>query len=203
MHWYMVNTVNEFHVSRRLQIIEETLENMKTVAPPSTMLATLSDSFVDMINAYTADARHFLKEGDYINAFAAVNYLWGWIDCGKEIGLFVGTGEERKLLTLTDTSTGPSTEITTEKINRYLDITRRAMIKMKDSCPIRTFAISIVGRFSEVIDEMYSSACQLCASQQFRDAFATVNYTHAWIDVAARIGLYDVGGDDQLFTLFS
>jgi hypothetical protein len=37
---------------------------------------------------------------------------------------------------------------------------------------------------------------------QLANAFACVNYAHGWLDSGARIGLFDVGGDDQLFTLF-
>ena len=33
-------------------------------------------------------------------------------------------------------------------------------------------------------------------------AFAAVNYAHAWLDCGARIGLFDVDGDDVLFTLY-
>jgi hypothetical protein len=30
---------------------------------------------------------------------------------------------------------------------------------------------------------------------------ACMNYVHGWLDVGVRIGLFDAGGDDQLFTL--
>lgn len=199
----MVNAVNEQHITRRLQIIKNTLSQMQTTAPQSSMIGILTESFLKMIQSYTSDAEHFLKTGDYINAFAAVNYLWGWIDCGAELGMFTGTGEERQLLKLVDISSEPGVKITDEKINHYMTVTRRAMIKMKDTCPVRTLAIVIAARFSEVIDECYAESSELYANKEYRRAFATVNYTHAWIDAAARIGLYDVDGDDQLFTLFS
>ena len=32
-------------------------------------------------------------------------------------------------------------------------------------------------------------------------AFGAINYAHAWIDVAVRIGFMDGKGDDDLFTL--
>lgn len=34
------------------------------------------------------------------------------------------------------------------------------------------------------------------------NAFACVNYAHGWLDAGARLGFFDVGGDDQLFTLY-
>ncbi len=34
-------------------------------------------------------------------------------------------------------------------------------------------------------------------------AFACVSYAHGWLDAGARLGLWDVDEDDQLFTLAS
>src|SRR2546427_2825694 len=36
---------------------------------------------------------------------------------------------------------------------------------------------------------------------ELEKALANVNYAHGWLDAGARVGLFDVGGDDQLFTL--
>ena len=44
--------------------------------------------FIDMIERYTLDARHFEEKGDWVNAFAALNYAHGWLDAGARIGLF-------------------------------------------------------------------------------------------------------------------
>ena len=33
------------------------------------------------------------------------------------------------------------------------------------------------------------------------NALGAVNYAHGWLDAGARLGLFDVGEDDQLFTL--
>ena len=32
-------------------------------------------------------------------------------------------------------------------------------------------------------------------------AFAALNYAHGWLDAGARIGLFDVGHDSELFTV--
>lgn len=34
------------------------------------------------------------------------------------------------------------------------------------------------------------------------NAFACINYAHGWLDCGARLGLFDVGENDRLFTLF-
>lgn len=48
----------------------------------------LGEDFLDMISRYISDAKHFFSKGDYVNAFAALNYAHGWLDAGARIGLF-------------------------------------------------------------------------------------------------------------------
>jgi uncharacterized protein len=47
-----------------------------------------AEDFFDMASRYYSDAQHFYSKGDYINAFAAVNYAHGWLDAGARIRLF-------------------------------------------------------------------------------------------------------------------
>ncbi|MAG07790.1 hypothetical protein CMI46_03165 [Candidatus Pacearchaeota archaeon] len=43
---------------------------------------------VDMVSNYLSDARHFENGDDFVNAFAALNYAHGWLDCGVRLGVF-------------------------------------------------------------------------------------------------------------------
>ncbi|MCK4649684.1 DUF357 domain-containing protein [Candidatus Pacearchaeota archaeon] len=43
---------------------------------------------IEMVSNYLSDARHFEKKGDWVSAFAALNYAHGWLDCGVRIGVF-------------------------------------------------------------------------------------------------------------------
>ena len=47
-----------------------------------------AEDFLDMAQRYFSDAKHFRDNGDYVNAFAAVNYAHGWLDAGARLGLF-------------------------------------------------------------------------------------------------------------------
>jgi len=47
-----------------------------------------AEDFLDMASRYLADAKHYYEKGDYVTAFAAVNYAHGWLDAGARIGLF-------------------------------------------------------------------------------------------------------------------
>lgn len=43
---------------------------------------------VDMVERYLSDAKHFFSKDDYVNAFAALNYAHGWLDCSARLGIF-------------------------------------------------------------------------------------------------------------------
>jgi hypothetical protein len=42
----------------------------------------------DMVSNYISDARHFDERGDWVLAFAALNYAHGWIDAGVRLDVF-------------------------------------------------------------------------------------------------------------------
>jgi uncharacterized protein len=43
---------------------------------------------IEMVENYVSDARHFEGKGDWVNAFAALNYAHGWLDSGVRLGVF-------------------------------------------------------------------------------------------------------------------
>lgn len=43
---------------------------------------------IEMVKNYVSDAHHFEKKNDLVNAFAAINYAHGWLDCGVRQGIF-------------------------------------------------------------------------------------------------------------------
>src|SRR2546427_400827 len=47
----------------------------------------------------------------------------------------------------------------------------------------------------------FADATHFLEQGELEKALANVNYAHGWLDAGARIGLFDVGADDQLFTL--
>ncbi len=92
--------------------------------------------------------------------------------------------------------------ITEAKIDRYLDITKRALDKLKVVTPERSFSKRMADDFLNMAMSYYNDAKHFRENGDFVTAFAAVNYAHGWIDCGARIGLWDVGQDDQLFTLY-
>lgn len=43
---------------------------------------------IDMVENYLSDAKHFESKGDWVNAFAALNYAHGWLDSGVRLDIF-------------------------------------------------------------------------------------------------------------------
>ena len=43
---------------------------------------------IDMVKNYLSDAKHFEKNSDFVNAFAAINYAHGWLDSGVRLDVF-------------------------------------------------------------------------------------------------------------------
>lgn len=42
---------------------------------------------LDMAERYIEDAEWFYEKGDVVNAFAALNYAHGWMDCGARLDI--------------------------------------------------------------------------------------------------------------------
>jgi hypothetical protein len=95
-----------------------------------------------------------------------------------------------------------SDTISGEKLDKYLDTTKRALDKLKIAAPPRSFGRRMAEDFLTMATSYYSDALHFRSVGDFINAFASVNYAHGWLDCGARIGLFDVGEDDKLFTLY-
>jgi hypothetical protein len=92
--------------------------------------------------------------------------------------------------------------ITEEKIERYLSITSEALAKVKIAAPEKSFNRKLAEDFMKMAKAYFEDAKDFAEKGDLVNAFACVNYAHGWLDSGARIGLFDVGGDSRLFTLF-
>ena len=95
----------------------------------------------------------------------------------------------------------PNVEVTSELIERYFALTQAAREK---ATPLHSME-SEEGKRLVVMMEMadsYTSDAKWFAEQgDLVRAFGAINYAHAWIDCAVKIGLMDGHGDDEMFTI--
>ena len=47
----------------------------------------------------------------------------------------------------------------------------------------------------------FDDALYFRKKEDYTTAFAALNYAHGWLDAGARLGLFDVGKDNKLFTV--
>ncbi|MFH0816633.1 MAG: DUF357 domain-containing protein [Methanobacteriota archaeon] len=96
----------------------------------------------------------------------------------------------------------PSDRITEKHLDDYLAKTQRALSKIKLAAPERSFNRKLADDFMAMATAYFKDARHFREAGDLVNAFACVNYAHGWLDCGARMGLFDVGGDDELFTLY-
>lgn len=98
--------------------------------------------------------------------------------------------------------TNATDKITSEKLSHYFDVTSRAMAKVKivNDGKIKNWK-SAAEDFLDMAQRYFSDAKHFEKKGDIVNAFACLNYAHGWLDAGARLGLFDVGKDNVLFTV--
>jgi hypothetical protein len=92
-------SVTSERIDKYLGLTGKALEKVSIIAEPGTDDHAKAEDILGMVNAYYSDAKYFLDDGRGDDAFAAINYAHGWIDCGVRLGYLDGKGDW-KLFTL-------------------------------------------------------------------------------------------------------
>ena len=92
-------------------------------------------------------------------------------------------------------------KITKQKIEKYLEITSKAIKKVKIAKEKKIDWKSSADDFLDMAKRYHKDAEYYYKKDDIVTAFAAVNYAHGWLDAGARLGLFDVGMDNKLFTV--
>ena len=92
-------------------------------------------------------------------------------------------------------------EITDEKLNKYFDVTSKALAKVKIVKKGKVDFESAAKDFFDMANRYFSDAKHFRDKGDIVTAFAALNYAHGWLDAGARIGLFNVDHDSELFTV--
>jgi len=87
-----MNTLTNERLEREFKVTKKILDNIKIKINKDDKLHGNALHFLDTAKRYYEDAKYFKNKGDKASAFGALNYAFGWLDAGKNIGLF----EEKK-----------------------------------------------------------------------------------------------------------
>ena len=93
------------------------------------------------------------------------------------------------------------TEVTPERVQRYLDLAAKARAKATPLPEEGTPAWDDLQRLLRMADDYASDAAHFLTTGDLVRAFGAINYAHAWIDAGVRLRLLDGHDDDVLFTL--
>jgi len=87
-------------------------------------------------------------------------------------------------------------KISKEKIEKYFEITKRALEIVKKNIIKKDEAKQII----EMASNYVSDADHFFKEDDWVNAFAALNYAHGWIDSGARLRIFNVS-DSKLFTI--
>ena len=83
-----MSTLTDSRLEREFKVTEKALDNIKIKINKNDKLYDNALHFLDTAKRYYEDAKYFKQKGDKASAFGALNYAFGWLDAGKNIGLF-------------------------------------------------------------------------------------------------------------------
>lgn len=92
--------------------------------------------------------------------------------------------------------------LSAERVEKYITLTSEALSKLSVAAPERSFNRKLAEDFLQMARSYFDDAKDFARKGDLVNAFACVNYAHGWLDSGARIGLFEVGCDDRLFTLY-
>ena len=82
--------ITEEKLKKYFEITKQALERLEIAVHEKSLLFSVAQDFLTMAKSYYSDAEYYYKKGDYITAFAALNYAHGFIDAGVRLGVFKG-----------------------------------------------------------------------------------------------------------------
>jgi len=82
--------ITDEKLQKYFKITEKALETLEVAVHERSLLIGVANDFLTMAKSYFEDARYYYEKGDYVTAFAALNYAHGFIDAGVRLGVFKG-----------------------------------------------------------------------------------------------------------------
>jgi hypothetical protein len=92
----MDNIIKEEKIKKYKEITKKALSKAKKSIIKGK--ENYAKEIIEMVSNYLSDAEHFEKKGDFVNAFAALNYAHGWLDSGVRLDVF--DVKDNKLFTI-------------------------------------------------------------------------------------------------------
>ncbi|WP_297488192.1 DUF357 domain-containing protein [Thermococcus sp.] len=89
----MGREISEEKLKKYFAVTGKALETLEVAVHEKSLLMEVARDFLEMARSYFEDAKYYYEKGDYVTAFAALNYAHGFIDAGVRLGVFRGEDE--------------------------------------------------------------------------------------------------------------
>ena len=83
-----MDTLTNERLEREFKVTEKALKEIEIKVSKEDRHYKNALHFLDTARKYYEDAKYFKNKDDKASAFGALNYAFGWLDAGKNIGLF-------------------------------------------------------------------------------------------------------------------
>jgi len=83
-----MDVVTKDRFEKYLNVTKMALDEAKKSPENVDLTDSSRGQFIDTVQRYVEDAKHFAENGDIVTAFAALNYAHGWLDAGVKLGIF-------------------------------------------------------------------------------------------------------------------
>ena len=91
-----MDSLTDERLEREFKVTEKALKEIKIIIDKNNKHYKNALEFLDTATRYYEDALYFKKKEDKASAFGALNYSFGWLDAGRNIGLFQETDYSKK-----------------------------------------------------------------------------------------------------------
>lgn len=91
-------------------------------------------------------------------------------------------------------------QITKEKLEKYFQVTEKAIKKVKFKKIKKIDSEKIAEEFLDTAKRYFKDAKYFQKKGDIVTSFAALNYAHGWLDAGARLGIFDVK-DSKLFAI--
>ncbi len=92
-------------------------------------------------------------------------------------------------------------KITDAVLDHYFDVTKKAYEKVKISVPESSHLYPIARDFLNMAKAYMEDAEYFRRNGDYLRALGSIYYAYGWLDAGARLGIFDVDDDHELFTL--
>ncbi|HJJ48082.1 MAG TPA: DUF357 domain-containing protein [Methanocorpusculum sp.] len=172
---------------------------VSSAMPPGSILCRNAGEILEMVLSYASDALVFNEQGDFVNAFAAASYGYGWMDAGLDLGFIAGR-EPAPIPTLENTIPENLREHLEEKTARYQRMLTEALAGIKiapDEGSVMYLAADNICRLAD----RHLQAGSLLIDSDKVNALSLISYGYGWLDCGVRSGLFQITGNRHLFTI--